>query len=167
MKLNTQKAMGMLLLIALIAGVSCKKDNDGAGRQPSDFNGISISHVKAIEPALSEAEIYATESGNILWNTGDVFVFKTNKGVYGKFKVVGINAAQNDNLVINAEIFNADGSTLQQNENLLVRGTWTCDLDSLKETSIGANADFHWRRTQNNTILNPYNGAKYSRYNFP
>lgn len=79
--------------LAILSGaflISCDKNEDNepeTEKTPTNFAEISLTHIKAVETAMSSNPITVSDGNNIYWETGDVFVYKTGEGRYGKFEV--------------------------------------------------------------------------------
>ena len=91
---------------------------------------------------------------------GTYFVYKTDEGRFGKFMVENYEPAGSYNMVIQWITYKADGSVYSYGTRLIVRGTWTCDLDIGLETATGK--DWNWVLTSGTVRrLFPQNGAKF------
>lgn len=103
----------------------------------------------------------------MIWKAGDVFIYKTALGNYGKFEVVSVTVTENYKLTIHATTYKSDGTVLSSASDLSIRGTWLCDLDATKEVSDDGSEDFKNNRlTNTDTELEPCNGALFSKYSF-
>lgn len=159
-----------LVLVAIIS--SCSKDDVTPIPTPptpaaTNFAEIGLSHIQFKNSLLSNANIQATDGTGILWPAGTVIIFKTTAGTYGKFEVVSINLAQNASITINVVLFNTDGTIKSTTNSIVVRGTYSCDLDIPAEQSSGLQIDFFWSRpTKFDTFLEPKNSAVFLKYTF-
>lgn len=83
-----------------------------------------------------------------------IVFFKTSSGRYAVAE-----AYAGTNLYLrNLRVYNADGSDHLQRDELVIRGTYLCDIDSGSETST--NADFWWQAVRPGVnYLVPRNGA--------
>lgn len=83
-----------------------------------------------------------------------IVFFKTSSGRYAVAE-----AYAGYNLYLrNLRVYNADGSEHLKRDELVIRGTYLCDIDSGSETS--ANADFWWQAVRSGVnYLVPRNGA--------
>lgn len=161
------KAAALFLVIGsfVLATSSCGKDDDV--KKPTTYATISLANIKAEESRLSDATIFSTNAGGIIWKPGDVFIFKTRNGRFGKFRVVSINAASNFDLTIEAAVYNLDGTIAEESGSIVIRGTWGCNLEILAEDPDPLDLDFHWGRSNaTDTYLSPQNGAKFMKYVF-
>lgn len=161
------KAIVLLLIIGsfVLTTSSCGKDDDV--KKPANYADISLADIKAKESLLSGNTISSTNAGGIIWKPGDVYIFKTRSGRFGKFRVVSINAASNYDLTIAAVIYNQDGSIAEQRDSIVIRGTWGCNLEILAEDPDPLDLDFHWGRANStDTYLSPENGARFMKYVF-
>ncbi|MCI4442201.1 MAG: hypothetical protein JHC39_01740 [Lentimicrobium sp.] len=161
-----------LVLVTIIS--SCSKDDATPIPTPApptpaatNFAEIRLSHIQAKNSLMTAANIQATDGTGVLWPAGTVMIFKTTAGTYGKFEVVSINLALNDALTINVVLFNADGTVKSTTNNIVVRGTFGCDLDIPAEDGAGLQSDFKWDRlSATDTSLKPINGAIFLKYTF-
>ena len=158
---------GLAMIVACFAG-SCDNDDQTPVVEPAtDYAGIQLQHIKALESEMTSAEIQASNASEILFNEGDVFVYLSSEGNYGKFKILKIDTADNFKLTIEISNFNVDGSILLATNSLTVRGSYLCDLDIVAETSETPTDDFHWNRlTKWDTRFCPKNGAKFTKFVF-
>ncbi|MFV0376806.1 MAG: hypothetical protein ACK5JD_05820 [Mangrovibacterium sp.] len=159
--------------LAILSGaflISCDKNDDNepeTEKTPTNFAEISLAHIKAVETAMHSNPITVSDGNNIYWEAGDIFVYRTGEGRYGKFEVQKIDPAANYKLTIQITNYAADGSVFLATNSVEIRGTYLCDLDIVTETSGTATDDFHWNRlTSTNTMFDPKNGAKFVKYQF-
>ena len=135
----------------------------GSGGTAGKFDEISRDEIIAFEGYLGSGDIPAIVADERVVQNGDIIVFKTDQGNYGKFEVVDIDMNNLDQLTINAVTYAQDGSVLKSGE-LVINGTWTVDFDTFE---IGTTPhDMHWRRlTDTETNFSPsYYGAKLGLY---
>jgi hypothetical protein len=144
---------------------ACKKEKN---TNPGSYDEIKIEHIAALETSMSNHLIEAINTnGTVLLKPGDVIVYKTNIGRFGKMKIVSINSADNYKLTINAETYKADGSIYQGKSNVEIQGTFIAELDEIVEASNNSLGDFFWNRADTHlTNLVPEQGAKFIKYNF-
>jgi len=156
-----------LLLFMLIAP-SCKKDKDKGTdvETPRTFYEINLRHIKQKEALMSDAVIQVSGANNgVTWKMGDVYVYRTRSGLYGKFRVGAIDPNDNYKLTISAVTYNADGSVHGEAEKIVIRGTYGADLEKLVEGTSIDDIDFQWvRQSQVNTIFTPTNGGAFIVY---
>lgn len=108
---------------------------------------------------LTPAAINGSANSNNQLLPGRILVYQTSDGRSGKLQVVEYGY----NLKIRWITYNFDGSIYSSGENLVIRGTYSCDLDLGKES--GAKTDFWW--AINNDVerfLTPQNNAVFSLY---
>jgi C1A family cysteine protease len=85
---------------------------------------------------------------------GAIVAFKTSRG---KFAIAEVYAGTNL-LLKNIKVYNANGTLYTQRPSLVVRGTYLCDIDTIRETRYGA--DFWWEAVRPGVnYLVPRNGA--------
>lgn len=162
------KKLQLVFALALVTIISsCSKDDATPIPAATNFTEIKISHIQAKNSLMTAANIQTTDANGPLWTAGTVMIFKTNSGVYGKFEVVNINPSLGNALTLNVVVFNADGTTKSTTNNLLIHGTFGCDLDIPAEDNAGLQSDFKWDRpTATTTFLAPKNGAIFLKYTF-
>jgi hypothetical protein len=133
----------------------------------SQFSQITRAHIAAKTTEMSDDYFETSNSSGVLWKEGDVYVFTTSEGRLGKFEVQSIKPLENYKLTIHVVIFNEDGSIAKEQTDVVINGTWGCDLDGAQETSSFSIMDFGWSRsTETVTYFSPANGAKFAKYYF-
>lgn len=165
---NIIKAIALFCLISfvIIFFLSCNK-KDNLPTAPATYSEIKLNNVKEKATAMSTAPITISNSGGVIWKPGDVFIYKTALGNYGKFEVVSVTISENYKLTIKATTFKADGTVMSSNEALTIRGTWLCDLDATKEAGEDGTEDFkNERLTSTDTEFTPRSGAVFVKYLF-
>jgi hypothetical protein len=158
----------MLAIIFALSIFSCKKSTtEPTPVLPKNYSEITNTHLQSKDASMTAAVIAASNASGLLMKVGDVFAYKTNNGLYGKFEIVAIDIPTNYKLTINAVTYNADGSVKISNNGLIIRGAWLCDLDLLLEGVDNTTSDFKWNRaTTTDTNLEPKNAAKFYKYIF-
>jgi hypothetical protein len=126
-------AIGSTLFSAIVA-LLCT----GASVFAVPFNSISLSDIEAA--SLSPATINGSDNSNNQIPTGTILLYKTDVQRYGKLQI----ASYGYNLSMNWVTYNADGSVYSSGQNLVIHGTWSCDLDSGTETLTPSSSDFWW-----------------------
>ncbi len=107
---------------------------------------------------LSGVNIYGSNGSE--FNPGTYFVYKTSQGRLGKFLVTALDPASNNQLTISYVTYSADGSIYKSGTGLIIRGTYSCDLDEGLET--GTDRDFAWVQSTSTTrYIDPTNGAQF------
>lgn len=125
--------------------------------QSADFNRISLSDIQAA--SLSSVRINGSNNASNQIPTGTIVIYRTNVGRYGKLLIKEYGY----NLKLRWTTYNTSGSVYSQGDNLVIRGTWSCDLDLGRETQTGR--DFWWQQeTSIERYLSPKNGAKFAIY---
>lgn len=154
-----------ILLSGLILSNCNKDDNDPS---PQNYDDLTRQDILNKESQMIAGNITTTNADGLIWLAGDVIVYKTSEGRYGKFEILSIDQADNYKLTIKLTTFADNGSVFISTNNLVIRGTYLCDLDTAIEMGInGTDEDFHWnRQTSTLTYLSPYNGAKFLKYTF-
>ena len=159
----------ILILLMGITLANCSKDNEEPKQiTPQNYNDLNRSHIVAKEASMVQTNITTTNDADLVWHVGDVIVYKTSEGKYGKFEILAIAQAENYKLTIKCTTYANDGSVFVSTNSLIVRGTYICDLDAASELSNqSVNEDFFWNRQTNTiTYLTPCNNAKFVKYQF-
>jgi hypothetical protein len=158
----------MLAIIFALSIFSCKKNaTDTTPVLPKNYSEITNAHLQSKDASMATTIIPASNATGLIMKAGDVFAYKTNNGLYGKFEIVAIDIPTNYKLTINAVTYNADGSVKTTNNGLIINGTFLCDLDLLAEGLDNTTSDFKWSRaTTADTNLEPKNAAKFYKYIF-
>lgn len=161
-----KKTLIILFSVFLVTLSACKKDSNS---KPGNYGEIKNEHIAALESSMASQAIAAVNaSGTLLLKPGDIIVFKTNKGRFGKMQIVSIDATDNYKLTFNAACYDPDGSTYKSKSNVSIRGTWSADLDEIvEESTLPGTLDFFWNRVNDPiTNLAPMVGAKFMKYSF-
>lgn len=123
-----------------------------------DYDDLNRAAVESMQSQLSGDNIDASDGNE--FNPGTYFVCRTSAGRYGKFIVENWEpgGATDNRLTIGWVTYNADGTVYTSGSGLVIRGTYSCDLDLGLETSI--NSDFTWvQYSAAERWLDPRNGA--------
>ena len=131
------------------------------------FNKLNKEALVKLDKNISEMEmIYLSNRNGIVVNKGDVFIYQTSDGNYGKLEILNIDKNNNYKTTFRYVTYASDGSILSQSDNFSVRGTYTCDLDNgTEEGTSGDEEDFQVsREDQTNTRLDCYNDAAIISY---
>jgi hypothetical protein len=126
-----------------------------AGTSPAGFDAITANEIKSSQLTLSPFTASKDSEGTI-------FLYKTNKGRYGKLLIREYSSYKNavTILTVNFRTYDANGKLYKQGENLKV-SMQGCDLDT-GQTS-GKDADFQYVRN----LAMPINGALFALYQNP
>jgi len=166
---NLMKLTGLVFVLIAFSLVSCKKESDKTEEHsPANYGELTKADIAKVSQSMSDSSIPATDASGHLLDVGDVLVYKTNEGRYGKMEILAIDDATNYQLTVKAVTYDLnDDNTYSSSPNLVIRGTWICDLDTMVETSDGNIADFHWERINaTDTKLRPLNTAIFALYHF-
>lgn len=150
-------------LITMLA-TSCSKKEDED--QTLSFDDIVLNDIQANAADMISGNLVISNSSGVLWNAGDIILYITNQGHYGKFEVISVNPTDNYKLTIKAVTYGNDGSVLSQTSLLAIRGTWLCDLDTMSEIDEGTEAEDFWlqKASSTDTNLAPKFTARFLRY---
>jgi hypothetical protein len=163
--------MNLIKLITFVLFVltltSCKKDKKPETTEPRTFAEINLSYIKQKESLMSDEAIQTSGVNGVGWKTGEVYLYRTRSGLYGKFRVGTIEPAVNYRLTITAVTYNDDGSVHNEMEKLVIRGTFGANLEDMAEGTSTSDIDFLWsRQDQVITIFTPTNGAAFIVHRF-
>lgn len=144
MKIYNPLFFSTLLIIVLIGS--------NLSAQDVEFDTIKLEEIKSAH--LSSARI---NGNNIPAST--ILLYRSSEGRYGKLLI----KTHGYNLTLKWRTFNLDGSLFSKGDNLVIRGTYSCDLDLGKESRTSS--DFWWQQvTATERYLNPENEAKFALY---
>ena len=122
------------------------------------YSALRRDDILAMEGEMSTSSIDSSNGNEFM--PGTYFVYKTDEGRFGKFMVENYEPTENHRLVIRWVTYEVDGSIYSHGTRLIVRGTWTCDLDEGLETATGK--DWNWFLASGTVRrLLPQNGAKF------
>lgn len=160
------KLVKQIIVILMVLNLaSCKKNKNPEETGPRTFAQITLSHIRQKESLMSDEAIQTSGVNGVGWKTGEVYVYRTRSGLYGKFRVGTIEPDVNYRLTITAVTYNDDGSVRKELEKLVIRGTFGADLEEMAEGTSTSDIDFHWsRESQVNTMFTPTNGAAFIVY---
>jgi hypothetical protein len=139
---NTLSLLIFLILIFISTNLNAQHQFDRVG-----LGDISSAN-------LSSARIAGT---NLPVDT--ILLYRTNEGRFGKLLV----RSYGRDLTLRWFTFNVNGGRYSMGDNLVIRGTYSCDLDSGKETQTSS--DFWWQQVSaTERYLTPQNGATFALY---
>ena len=105
-----------------------------------------------LESLPDSFNIPMSNNSGIVNGPGTVIIYATSDGNMGKMQILDIDKNDNNKLTIKYVTYNYNGSVHSQSDNLEIRGTFTCDLDSGNEGVERDKADFR----NGGEILYPY-----------
>ena len=118
------------------------------------FSEITLADIMAI--TLSSDPINGSDNAMNRIPAGTIVLYRTDEGRYGLLEI----AATGLDLTVNWRTYSVSGSVYSQGTALVVRASWTCDLDRGIEGA--ASADFQWHLvTQTERYLEPRGGAAF------
>lgn len=149
--------------LMIMLATSCSKKEDV---EQTLFDDIALDDITAKAAEMISGSLVISNSSGVLWNTGDLILYVTNEGRYGKFEVISVNANENYKLTFKAVTYENNGSVHSQTSLLAIRGTWLCDLDTMSEIDEGTAAEDFWleKATQTDTNLTSKYTARFLRY---
>jgi formylglycine-generating enzyme required for sulfatase activity len=113
-------------------------------------------HIAAAEADMSTANIDASDGNEFM--PGTYFIYKTDEGRFGKFMVENYEPSENHRLTIRWVTYDTNGMPYSYGTRLVIRGTYSCDLDEGRETDTGP--DWMWDMQSPATrYLTPYREA--------
>jgi len=170
MKANVVKPLNkiftaILLLLVVFMSNACQKDENQGEPKAVSFADLTVADIKAKKAQMSAAPLVISNSGGIYFKAGDILVYKTNLGNYGKMEIVSVQQDENYKLTFKAITFKPDGTLQSQSSGLSIRGTWLCDLDTMTEVEETGVQDF-WneRINETDTQFTPKENAAFIRY---
>jgi hypothetical protein len=157
------------LLLLVIAFFACEKeqeDNEETEISLVSYAQLNLADIKAKEATFSNAGLIISDANGIYFKSGDVLLFKTSQGYYGKMEIISINQVENYLMTIKAVTYNTDGTVCQECSSSAIRGTWLFDLDAMAEVDAISNVEDFWNQRINatDTQLTPKNNATFVRY---
>jgi outer membrane protein OmpA-like peptidoglycan-associated protein len=141
--------------------------NAAASSSNATFQKLNKNALTKLDKQISDREmVYLSNPSGIVVHKGDVFIYKTSEGNYGKLEILNVDKNNNYNTTFRYITYAKDGRILSQSDNFTVRGTYTCDLDNgTEEGTSDGNVDFQvGRESSTNTRLDCYNGASVISY---
>ncbi|UCG48779.1 MAG: hypothetical protein JSU94_03175 [Phycisphaerales bacterium] len=122
------------------------------------YKDLDARKIASMRGRMTSDHIDGSDSNEL--GSGTFLIYVTDEGRYGKFVVRSFDKANGYRLTIDWITYNADGSIYSAGDELVIRGTYFCDLDEGLEVTTGS--DFHWSMATTTTrSLNPRNGAKF------
>lgn len=147
----------MKMKVFIISTLVCLVMSSQVFGQSKEFNNLSFNTIKA--QTMSTDQINGSMNSSNHLSMGSIVVYKTNSSRYGKFIVMEYGY----DIKIKWQTYNSNGTTYSSGSSLIIRGTWSCDLDLGIESLT--NRDFFWQQaTSTIRYLTPKNGAKFKVY---
>ena len=164
-----------LLKLAVLGLVSClflpgieidqaragEEDNTGAiirsdaSAQNNRFEAIRLTEIKSA--SLSSVRIDGSNNTSNKIPDGTIILYKTNEGRYGKLLIKKYGRS----LRMKWTTYNSQGRVHRRGNDLVVRSSYSCDLDAGKESR--ASGDFWWHHiTSVERFFTPQNGAQFA-----
>lgn len=140
-----KKIFYSLLVVALVAGSACKKDSapDSTPVPLKTFENITYADIQTFKTDLKTDLIPVSNGINSQFvKDGSIIFYKTNAGLFGKFKLVGISAQ--DQLIISLVNYDNQGAVLLSKNSVVIEANFFADLDLGIELPSQNSADFFW-----------------------
>jgi len=152
-----------LRAIAVFPGWSTSSELNTSWSVPSgnlDFQTLSHTTLRAMVDNLATTTPIDNSDTSLI-PVGQVIVYKTRLGDYGKLVVVNNNSDGNNGWDIHLITYDSSGNVIAD-ASPQIRGTWLCDLEAGVETNVSASSDFQLQN-QTSTVryLAPINGATF------
>ena len=145
----------LIFLLMIVLGMYSSKAQ-ACNELNTTYNAVTKSVIQSSDACLTTTAIDGSNSSANRIPTGTLVFYRTNQGRYGKMEILEYGHS----LRVRCTTYNDNGSIFRANENLTVRGTWSCDLDNVSEAQAGA--DFFWnQRTSVLRSLDPLGGARF------
>ncbi len=126
------------------------------------FDNASLQDLQAYDAYMTETAINGNVDETNQLSNGTVLFYVTNEKRYGKMRIMEYGY----NLNIDWITYGYNGEIYKCGGNLIIRGTWSCDLDFGVESSISA--DFWWeQKTEIVRNLVPKNNARFYKVPYP
>jgi Astacin (Peptidase family M12A) len=122
----------------------------------STYESLNRASIASAQSCLTTDRINGSNNESNRLRTGTIIFYRTNEGRLGKMEILEYGY----NIRLRCTTYNDNGTVYRQNENLTIRGTWSCDLDNAVESSTGS--DFFWEQnTAVERYLSPRNNAAF------
>jgi hypothetical protein len=131
----------LLALIASACAAGGDRDPDPEPPKKDPFDRLTLDQVKRLVAGKAAAKIDGSDGRTNQVPAGTVLVYRTKMGRYGKCKVVKYGY----NLELKWLTYDGNGKVFSKGNKLVVRGTFSCDLDGGKEAR-GGGGDFWWEQ---------------------
>ena len=126
-----------------------------SGSASSSFSGITLSDIMRV--TLSTDPINGSDNAMNRITTGTILMYQTDEGRYGVLEI----ASYGQDLTLNWRTYNADGSVYGSGQGLVIRASYSCDLDGGVEGA--SSADFQWHLvTSVERYIEPRSGASFA-----
>lgn len=160
------KQIKFFLALALIISLSsCEKDKDDK-KEPQNYEEITYDDIVAKEGAMTHDIIPVINSNGHVLEEGDVIIYKTSSGNYGKMKIVRIDDDYDDKIILEITTYHGDNNDYNYAAYLMIHKNHNCDLDMLAEDMYDFDFKYNWPNSTDAEIL-PIGPSKYAIYNFP
>jgi OOP family OmpA-OmpF porin len=149
------------------ANIMSSNANTTASSTNATFQKLDRNALAKLDKPISDREmIFLSNPSGIVVHRGDVFVYKTSEGNYGKLEMLNVDKNNHYNTTFRYITYANDGSILSQSDHFTVRGTYTCDLDhGTEEGTADVEEDFQIGRDDaTSTRLGCYNDAAIVSY---
>lgn len=125
------------------------------------YEDLTANDIAGMEDEMSSESIDGSDGND--FGQGTFFVYKTSLDRFGKFIVEGLDKSENNQLTIAWVTYDDDGLAYSSGSDMVIRGTFNCDLDEGAEVSaFGPDGDWWWQMVDSSTrSLNPVHGAKF------
>lgn len=123
-----------------------------------NFDDITVDDIK--QRNLTPDKIDGSDNKSSKIFAGTILIYQTDEGRYGKMKVLNYGY----NLSIQWVTYNTNGSIFRAGDDLLIKGTWTYDMDYGTESKNSKSSPDFWWEQVDETIrfLVPQSNARFS-----
>ena len=123
----------------------------------STIDQITLAEI--IQVPLSWDPINGSNNSTNLIPRDTILVYKTNEGRFGALQIT----AYGRDLTLSWRTFKSDGTLHSTGRNLVVKGSYYCDLDQGSAGGGSPSADFQWRMvTSSKRYITPVNQAEFA-----
>ena len=140
-----KKIFYSLLVVALVACSACKKDSapDSTPVPLKTFENITYADIQTFKTDFKTDLIPVSNIINSQFvKDGSIIFYKTNAGLFGKFKVVGISPQSQ--LIISLVNYDNQGDVLLSKNSVVIEPSFFADLDLGIQVPSQNSADFFW-----------------------
>jgi len=156
-RLSEKVSRGFTLISPIVMFLFCFTILFVSGSFAGTFENITLADIKSA--TLDSQNLNGSNDQNNQLPVGTILLYKTNEGRYGKLEILSYGY----DLSVKWITYDLNGSIFSQGGNLLVKGTWSYDLDYGLESGVSQSSEDFWWEQVDSVVryLVPKNGAKY------
>ncbi|WP_456375960.1 OmpA family protein [Lutibacter sp.] len=136
-------------------GKTSTNSNTKNSSNSSAFDQLDKNTIASKLESLPNERIQISIPSGVLLDVGTIILYKTSEGYLGKMEFLNIDKNDNYKLTVKYVTYSADGSIQRKSNNLEIKGTYNCDLDTGSTNNVSSeDEDFQLGRTnKTNTVL--------------